>query len=73
MCIEFAGRVINIDGDVAELDFEGEIRRASTLVVPDVDVGDWVYVAMGTIFERLDPIEAQLTNQMLRHAQGAPK
>jgi hydrogenase assembly chaperone HypC/HupF len=72
VCIEFAARVVSREGDVAELDYEGERRSASALLVPDVAVGDWVYVAMGTIFERLDPIEAELTNQMLRNAQGAP-
>ena len=44
---------------------------ASTLLVPDVQVGDWVYVAAGTVIERLDPAEAAKTNELLRSAQGA--
>ena len=37
----------------------GREGRASTLVVPDVAVGDWVIVALGTILERIDEEEAQ--------------
>jgi hydrogenase maturation factor len=38
------------------------VRHASTLVVPEVAVGDWVIVAAGTILERIDPLQAaQLT------------
>jgi len=39
--------------------------------MPDVAVGDWVYVAVGTIIERLEPAEAEQINNELRTAQGA--
>jgi len=70
MCIDFAARVISRDGDSVVIETEGRRRHASTLMVPDVCVGDWVYVAAGTVIERLDPIEAEKTNQLLRDAQG---
>jgi len=69
MCIEMAGRVIRRDNDVAVVETDKRHVRASTLLVPDVAVGDWVYVAAGTIIERLDPALAEQTNQMLRNAQ----
>lgn len=71
MCIDFAARVVSREGESVVVDSEGRRRRASTLLVPDVQVGDWVYVAAGTVIERLDPAEAAKTNELLRSAQGA--
>jgi hydrogenase assembly chaperone HypC/HupF len=71
MCLDFAAQVISRDGDVAVIESEGRRRRASTLLMPDVAVGDWVYVAVGTIIEKLDPAEAEQVNNELRTAQGA--
>ena len=58
MCIAFPGRVVAIDEAGAVVETEGRRRRASTLYLPQVAVGDWVTVAAGTIVERLDPDEA---------------
>ena len=71
MCLDFAAQVVSRDGDVAVIESEGRRRRASTLLMPDVAVGDWVYVAVGTIIERLDSAEAEQINNELRTAQGA--
>lgn len=58
MCLEFPGRVIAIDPAGATIDTEGRQRRASTLLMPDLAIGDWVFVAAGTVIERLEPDEA---------------
>ena len=58
MCIEDPGRVVAIDELGAVVDTAGRRRRASTLLLPDVAVGDWVTVAAGTIVDRLRPEEA---------------
>ena len=71
MCLDFAAQVVSRDGDVAVIESEGRRHRASTLLMPDVAVGDWVYVAVGTIIERLEPAEAEQINNELRTAQGA--
>jgi len=57
VCITAPGLVVGIDGAFATIDLEGKRRRASTLVVPDVAVGDWVMVGAGTILRRLDAQE----------------
>jgi len=72
MCIDFAAQVISVDGNIAVVESEGRRRRASTLMIPDIAVGDWVYIALGTIIERLDPSEAASVNDELRAAQGEP-
>lgn len=62
MCLTAPARVIGLDEAGATVLLGGRERRASTLVVPEVTVGDWVIVAAGTILERIDPLQAaQLT------------
>jgi hydrogenase assembly chaperone HypC/HupF len=59
MCITAPGRVIELGDAWATVDLDGRRRRASTLVVPDVAVGDWVIVGAGSILRRLEPAEGR--------------
>lgn len=68
MCIAFPGRVVAVDQFGATVDTEGRLRRASTLLIPDVAVGDWVAVAAGTVIERLEPEVAAEIREMLVRA-----
>jgi hydrogenase assembly chaperone HypC/HupF len=68
MCIAFPGRVVDLDVDGAIVETEGRRRRASTLFLPDIAIGDWVTVAGGTIVERLEPQDAAEIQQILRAA-----
>jgi hydrogenase assembly chaperone HypC/HupF len=68
MCIAFPGVVVEVDAFGAVVDTEGRRRRASTLFLPDIAVGDWVAVAAGTIVERLEPDQAAEIQAILRAA-----
>ena len=68
MCIAFPGRVVAIDAVGAVVETEGRRRRASTLLLTAVAVGDWVTVAAGTIVERLEPDQAEEIQDVLRAA-----
>ena len=68
MCIGFPGTVVAVDPLGATVDQEGRLRRASTLLIPDIAPGDHVFVAAGTIVERLDPAEAELIHATLLDA-----
>ena len=68
MCVGFPGQVTAVDDLGATVKTLGRERRASTLLMPDVLVGDWVYVAAGTIVERLDPVEAAEIRRLLLEA-----
>lgn len=72
MCLDFCALVISRDGDQVVVDNEGRRRRASTLLMPDVAVGEWVYVAAGTVIDRVDPQAAAQRNELLRKAQSEP-
>ncbi|MDH4333730.1 MAG: HypC/HybG/HupF family hydrogenase formation chaperone [Chloroflexota bacterium] len=59
MCLTAPARVLALDEGSATVLLGGRERRASTLVVPEVEIGDWVIVAAGTILQRLDADEAR--------------
>ncbi len=69
MCIEAPGRIVAIEPAGAVVEFAGRRRRASTLLVPDARVGDWVTVAAGTIVDRLSPAEAAEIRSILDQAR----
>lgn len=58
MCVTTPGRIVAVADGMATVVLGGERRRASLIVNPDAEVGDWVLVAAGTVIERLDPTEA---------------
>lgn len=71
MCLAFPGLVVALDRDGAIVETEGRRRRASTLFLTDISIGDWVTVAAGTVVERLEPGEAVEIRAMLRTATTA--
>ena len=58
MCISIPSRVMSIQGYQAELDVLGERRTVSTLLMPEVKVGDYVLASVGSIVRILDEDEA---------------
>ncbi|HLB44693.1 MAG TPA: HypC/HybG/HupF family hydrogenase formation chaperone [Candidatus Limnocylindrales bacterium] len=70
MCLDFPGRVVERNGDTVVVECEGRRRRASMLVFPDLAVGDWVFVAFGTVIERLDDDTAEAISNELAIAKG---
>lgn len=68
MCVGFPGTVVAVDEFGATVDQDGRLRRASTLLIPDIALGDHVFVAAGSIVERLDPDEAELIRATLLEA-----
>ena len=58
MCLGVPGKVISMEGDLAEVDFSGIRRKVSLLICPDVREGDYVLVHVGFAIQRLDEEEA---------------
>jgi hydrogenase expression/formation protein HypC len=58
MCLGVPGKVISIEGDLAEVDFSGIRRKVSLLICPDVREGHYVLVHVGFAIQRLDEEEA---------------
>ena len=70
MCLDFPGRVVERNGDVVVVECDGRRRRASMLMFPDLSVGDRVFVAFGTVIERLDDETADEISNELAIAKG---
>jgi hydrogenase assembly chaperone HypC/HupF len=70
MCLDFPGLVVARDGETALVDTEGRQRRASVLLFPDLEVGEWVVVSTGLVVGRLDPAEAAQLRADVAKARG---
>jgi len=74
MCLAYPGQVLEISGGMALVDIDHGTRRASTVLVPETTVGDWVVVAAGAVLRILDPVEAReiraLLDEALRDESG---
>jgi len=68
MCLAMPGQVLAVDASGATIESDGRRRRASTLLYPDVAVGDWVIVAAGTVVRQLTPAEAMEIRDALLEA-----
>ncbi|HEX5825673.1 MAG TPA: HypC/HybG/HupF family hydrogenase formation chaperone [Candidatus Limnocylindrales bacterium] len=73
MCIAFPGLVVAIDASGAIVETDGRRRRASTLYLPGIAVGDWVTVAAGTIVARLEPDEVAEIRELVAIATRPPQ
>jgi hydrogenase expression/formation protein HypC len=58
MCLGVPGRVVSIEGDLAEVDFGGIRRTVSLLICPDVHEGEYVLVHVGFAIQKLEQEEA---------------
>lgn len=59
VCLVVPGHVIDVAGLTATVDVDGRARTITTLLDPDIQVGDWVVVAASTILRRVDPADAR--------------
>lgn len=66
MCLAVPARVESINGYVGEVEMGGVRRKISLHLVPEVKVGDYVYVHTGFAISIVDEKEAEGTLQFLR-------
>lgn len=65
MCLAIPGKIINIDGEMAEIEISGIIRKASLQLVPEAKVGDYALIHAGFAIEILNEDEARETLALL--------
>jgi hydrogenase expression/formation protein HypC len=59
MCLAEPREVTEVGAQTARIRSGGREREVSTLLVPDLRVGDYVIVAGDVVVERIDPLEAE--------------
>ena len=65
MCLALPMRITAIDGQLATIVAEGLEQRASVVLVPDAEVGDYVLVHAGYAISVIDEAEADETYALL--------
>jgi len=60
MCLAIPGKIVNISGDIGDIDFGGVIRKANITMV-EAKIGDWAVIHAGFAIEIMDEKEAQET------------
>ena len=66
MCLAVPALIKTIDGDEAEVDLGGVSRRASLMLTPEAEVGDYVLLHAGYAINIVDQSEAEETLSLLR-------
>ena len=58
MCLMAPAQVVRVEGSFCDIELGGRVSRATMLLEPDLQPGDWVLIASGTVVRRLDPEQA---------------
>jgi hydrogenase maturation factor len=73
MCQTSIGRVVTVEDGQAVVDLDGGVRRrAISLMVPDLAVGDLVLVGLGTVLGRVDPADQDAFDMINLPLAGSP-
>lgn len=70
MCLAIPGKVLEITGDSALVDFDGVKRRVVIGLCKDVKIGDYVIVHAGYAIEIVDKKEAEKSIEVWRELIG---
>ncbi|MBS7634598.1 HypC/HybG/HupF family hydrogenase formation chaperone [Candidatus Bathyarchaeota archaeon] len=66
MCLAVPAKILEINGDLAKVDFGGGITREVNIMLVDARVGDYVLVHAGYAIQVLDEKEAEETLMLWR-------
>ena len=67
MCLAIPGKILNIDDNkIADVDFDGIVRKSSVELVPSVNIGDYVLVHAGYAIEIIDQEEAKKSLDLIQ-------
>jgi len=74
MCLAMPAKILSIEGDEAEVDFGGAVKRTNISMV-DAKVGEYVIIHAGFAIQKVDEEEAketlQLWNEFLEDSEVA--
>ncbi len=70
MCLAIPMRILSIEGDEAEVELGGVVRRVSIALTPKARVGDYVLLHTGYAIGVVDEEEAEQTLKLLEEIAG---
>lgn len=65
MCLAIPAKVVTIDESIAKVDMMGNERIVSILLVPEVQIGEYVLVHAGFAISIIDNVSAKETEELL--------
>ncbi len=71
MCLGIPAKVLEVNGNVAQVEWGGVRRPIALDLCPDVSVGDYVLIHTGFAIQRMDEREAKETLDLLREMAEA--
>lgn len=66
MCLAVPGKIIGIRDMLATVEVGGITRKISTMLLPKVQLGEYVLIHAGFAIQTIDQEEAEKTIQLLR-------
>jgi hydrogenase expression/formation protein HypC len=74
MCLAVPAKVIEINGNMAKVDFGGKVlREVNIMLIEEVKTGDYVLVHAGYAIQKVDEKEAEETlrlwNEILKESE----
>ena len=72
MCLAIPGKIVDIHGDMGDVDFGGVVRKANLSMV-DAQVGDWAVVHAGFAIQIMDEEYAQETLRLWNEVLDSDK
>ncbi|MBN1626675.1 MAG: HypC/HybG/HupF family hydrogenase formation chaperone [Deltaproteobacteria bacterium] len=70
MCLAIPALVKSIDGDTAEVEIGGVLRRAGIVLTPEVKEGDYILLHTGYAISVIDKDDAIETLEVLNEIAG---
>jgi hydrogenase expression/formation protein HypC len=71
MCLSIPARVMEINGNMADVSVGGTIFKASLQMVENVQVGDFILLHAGFAIQKIKEDEALETLRILKEMKGA--
>ena len=72
MCLAVPAKIVELENGMAKVEVDGVRRMVSTMLTPDLAVGDYIIAHAGFALHRVDEQDALESIDLLRQlAQGA--
>ena len=72
MCVASPGKIIEINGDTAVVDYSGN-KTSAALGIVDAKIGDWVLVHAGLVIQVIPDDEAQYMRELFNDLEQLSK
>jgi hydrogenase expression/formation protein HypC len=71
MCLSIPARIVEINGNMAEVSVGGTIFKAGLQMVENVEVGDYILLHAGFAIQKISEMEAKETIKLLNEMNDA--